>query len=100
MFIKVSKDVEFRIFWKHRNPNDPKFNSETDIAGTTCFLYRNAEEYLIGISILKENDHYNRKIGIWQSFKSLMRSVKRVQEKEVVKAFWNKFLEEHKPLKK
>jgi hypothetical protein len=79
----VEGDVEYSIYFHH------KIDSITVIPGTTCFIDRNREKYLIGEAFLSPKDQFNRKIGRRKSFERAVSMMPKQRRKEL----WNAFLE-------
>lgn len=82
----VEGDVEYSIYFLHRH-NRPGVLMQPQ--GTTCFIDRNREKYLIGEAFLSPKDQFNRKIGRRKSFERAVSMMPKQKRKEL----WNAFLE-------
>ncbi len=82
----VEGDVEYSIYFHHRHTRHGVILQQQ---GTTCFIDKNREKYLIGESFMSPKDQFNRKIGRRKSFERAVSMMPKQRRKEL----WNAFLE-------
>jgi hypothetical protein len=108
---------KLKVHWEHIAPEpEPKsklprkkHHHSGKFAGSRCIINRIVPEinimgitimprqertFAVGIARLYAEDHFNRKVGMLESFK---RAVQPIHDKEVRKALWDEFWKTRKP---
>ena len=80
--------TNFKVHWQHMN------NGKGQQSSSHCIIEL-GDKIIGAVSKVHPNDIFNRKVGIYESFK---KAVAKVEPKEDRKILWNDFLSIRKPI--